>query len=112
MVFKILGIERTWKHHRQDFSRALARPRQIFITQSKVLATKVEEYYLKLSQSLAAEQRTSQESTRISFNKEQTDLIDEDEEDLYHSQLPDRFSALEDKHFPLFLTYDQVSATV
>ncbi|TCD62368.1 hypothetical protein EIP91_006977 [Steccherinum ochraceum] len=108
MIFKMLGIERTWEQTKEVFENAVSRPRQLFVTQSKVLAEKVEEYYAKLSQSLAAEQRSTQESTKLSTDKEQKGLVDRDEEDLHRGELPKRFGELEDKHFPLFLTYDQL----
>ncbi|THH32624.1 hypothetical protein EUX98_g1581 [Antrodiella citrinella] len=108
MIFKMLGIERTWEQSRELFQGTLSRPRQIFVTQSKVLAEKVEEYYAKLSQSLAAEQRSTQESSKISADKVQKGLVDHDEEELYRGDLPRRFGELEDKHFPLFVTYDQL----
>ncbi|KAH8101589.1 hypothetical protein BXZ70DRAFT_104267, partial [Cristinia sonorae] len=108
MIFKILGIERTWEQNREVFAGTISRPRQLFVTQSKVLAEKVEEYYAKLSQSLAAEQRSSEESAKLLADKEQKGLVDRDEEDLYRGDLPKRFGELEDKHFPLFITYDQL----
>lgn len=112
MIFKMLGIERTWDQNRDMFQGSISRPRQLFVTQSKVLAEKVEEYYAKLSQSLAAEQRSTQESSKLSTDKEQKGLVDRDEEDLYRGELPKRFGELEDSHFPLFLTYDQVSPCI
>ena len=110
MVFKMLGIERTWEQKREEFSGVIPRPRQMFVTQSRVLAEKVEEYYGKLSQSLAAEQRSSKESSQLAAEKEQMGMVDRDEEEVYHGKLPKRFGELEDKHFPLFLTYDQVTS--
>ena len=112
MVFKMLGIERTWEQNREEFAASISRPRQLFVTQSKVLAEKVEEYYAKLSQSLAAEQRSSQESSKILVDKEQKGLVDRDEEDFYRGELPKRFGELEENHFPLFLTYDQARCSL
>ena len=58
MIFKMLGIERTWEQNKEIFESTMSRPRQLFVTQSKVLAEKVAEYYANLSQSLAAEHRS------------------------------------------------------
>ncbi|KAH8101588.1 hypothetical protein BXZ70DRAFT_933981 [Cristinia sonorae] len=108
MIFKMLGIERTWEQSRELLGNDVNRPRQLFVTQSKVLAEKVEEYYAKLSQSLVAEHRSSQESSKMASDKREKGLVDHDEEEFYRGELPRRFSELEDKHFPLFLTYDQL----
>jgi hypothetical protein len=48
MLFKILGIQRAWEMSAVD----MPKPRQIFVTISRVLATKVEEYFTKLLESL------------------------------------------------------------
>jgi hypothetical protein len=104
MLFKMLGIERT--------RRKLDGPkvRQVFVTQSRVLADRVEEYFNNLIQSCAVESQTVEElEWRASKRKEiEKNLMELDEEDDSSSNLPSRFSQLEDKHFPLFLTFDKV----
>ena len=109
MVFKILGIERTYDTG--SFRGALAKPRQLFVTQSQVLAKKVEEYYTKLYQSHAtAHLSSAQLKEMVSKNRTRRErMVDEDEEIFYTSTLPRRYGALEDSHFPLFLTYNHVS---
>ena len=109
MVFKILGIERTYDTG--SFQGALAKPRQLFVTQSQVLAKKVEEYYAKLYQSHATAHLSPAELTEMASKKRtrRERMVDEDEEILYTSTLPRRYGALEDSHFPLFLTYNHVS---
>ncbi len=57
MLFKMLGIERAYTL-RKDSMR---KPRQIFVTQSRVLAGKVEEYFSKLLDSLATADKTKEE---------------------------------------------------
>lgn len=109
MVFKILGIERTYDTG--SFRGALAKPRQLFVTQSQVLAKKVDDYYAKLYQSHATAHLTpAQLKEMASKNRARRErMVDEDEEIFYTSTLPRRYGALEDSHFPLFLTYSHVS---
>jgi hypothetical protein len=105
MLFKMLGIERT--------GRKLEGPkvRQVFVTQSRVLAERVEEYFNNLIQSCAGDSQTAEElEWRAMKRKEiEKNLMELDEEDDSSSNLPVRFSELEDKHFPLFLTFEKVS---
>ncbi|KIY43108.1 hypothetical protein FISHEDRAFT_54171, partial [Fistulina hepatica ATCC 64428] len=108
MLFKMFGIERTYQvvcH--QD---TLPKPRQIFVTQSRVLAIKVQEAFAKLIKSLSVEGRSKEEILALAKEKKVTEtnaLIDYDEED-WQSDLPTRFSMLEDDHFPMFVTFDQL----
>lgn len=100
----MLGIERT---SRRIGERKI---RQVFVTQSRVLAEKVEEYFNNMIQSCAGEFQTAEElEWRASRRKEvEKDLVELDEEDESLSNLPARFCDLEDKHFPLFVTFDKV----
>ena len=110
-MFKMLGIERTWDNLRDTFHDTFPRPRQLFVTQSRVLAEKVEEYYRKLSQSHAAAQRTAEESHQLADAKQATHdqgLVDRDEEEFWRGDLPKSYGELKDEHFPLFLTFDHV----
>lgn len=104
MLFKMLGIERT---SRRSGERRI---RQVFVTQSRVLAEKVEEYFNNMIQSCAGALQSAEElEWRASRRKEiEKDLVELDEEDESLSNLPSRFSELEDKHFPLFVTFDKV----
>lgn len=107
MLFKILGIERAW----QVLGDGSPRPRQLFVTQSRVLAEKVEEYFSKMSVSLASAARTTKELEELAARKRlQRDqgLVDRDEEVYQCGDLPQRFGELKDEHFPLFLTFDHV----
>ena len=107
MLFKLVGIERASK----QFPEMWDKPRQIFVTQSRVLATKVEEYYSKLMLSVEAASYTPEELRKMSQAIEkEMELIDLDDEEQWRSDLPIRFSELEDKHFPLFITYKRVCA--
>src|ERR1700761_8330810 len=55
MLFKMLGIENSWQQNRELRPN---RPRQLFVTQSRMLADKVEEYFIKLLQSLVLASKT------------------------------------------------------
>lgn len=105
MLFKMLGIERT--------ARALGeKVRQVFITQSRVLAEKVEESFNNMIQACSGELLSLEERIWRSERRTQSDkdLVELDEEDESSSNLPTRFSELEDKHFPLFLSFDKVGS--
>ena len=112
MLFKMLGIERTWDGMREELAGSMNHPRQVFVTQSRVLAERVEEYYKKLTESHLAAQRTAEESAAIAAAKKDRrarGLVNRDEEELHQGTLPKEFGDLKDEHFPLFLTFDQVS---
>ena len=107
MLFKMLGIERAWESRRDS----MPKPRQLFVTQSRVLAEKVEEYFVKLLDSLATASQSPTELLNIAKRKkEQQDqgLVDRDEEIYWRGDLPKRYGALKDEHFPMFVTYDHV----
>jgi hypothetical protein len=77
-----------------------------------VLAGKVEEYFLKLMESLVMGSHSLQELAVIVKNKpvrqDEDGLIDVDDEENWRDDLPKQFSLLEEKHFPLSITYDKV----
>ena len=105
MLFKMLGIEHAWKQLPDKWDK----PRQIFVTQSRVLATKVGEYFSKLMLSLEAASHSPEELREMGKNiEEDMELIDLDDLDQWRSDLPRRFSKLTDANFPLFITYDLV----
>ncbi|KAG2091484.1 uncharacterized protein F5147DRAFT_822994 [Suillus discolor] len=108
MLFKILGIQRAWEMSAVD----MPKPRQIFVTKSRVLATKVEEYFTKLLESLALAGYTLEELAKMKAQSVQEGLVDLD--DLPDSQMniPMKYSELEDKHFPLFVTFDRLSKMI
>jgi hypothetical protein len=111
MLFKMLGIEQAFKL-KQD---SMAKPRQIFVTQSKVLATKVEEYFSKLLDSLSTAGRSTQELAQLAkeqkLQSREHGLIDLDDDINWRADLPSKFSLLKDEQFPLFLTFDRVRNT-
>jgi hypothetical protein len=105
MLFKMLGMQHTWQQH-PDMG---PKPRQVFVTQSRVLATKVEEYFAKLMCALEAAAYSPEELRMMDKDIEQEiDFVDQEDNDQWRSDLPERFSKLLDEHFPLFITYDRV----
>ncbi|KAG2096318.1 uncharacterized protein F5147DRAFT_818420 [Suillus discolor] len=86
MLFKILGIQ--------------------------VLAMRAEEYFTKLLESLALAGYTLEELAKMKAQSVQEGLVDLD--DLPESQMsiPMTYSELEDKHFPLFVTFDRLAKMV
>ncbi|KII86508.1 hypothetical protein PLICRDRAFT_44106 [Plicaturopsis crispa FD-325 SS-3] len=112
MLFKMLGIERAWELHADD----VPKPRQVFVTQSRVLAEKVEEYFSKLLQSLATASASLQDLAKLSKSaknqREEAMLVDRDDEVNWRADLPGCFSELRDDHFPLFITFDQLSKLI
>ena len=105
MLFKMLGIQRTWEQYPDMWPK----PRQVFVTQSRVLATKVEQYFAKLMSSLEVAVYPPEELREMGKVIEQEiELVDQDDNEQWRSDLPKKFSELSDKHFPLFITYDRV----
>ncbi|KAK0245294.1 hypothetical protein EDD85DRAFT_13428 [Armillaria nabsnona] len=105
ILFKMLLIERTF----QVTESGLPHPRQIFITKSRILAKKAQEYFAKLSNSLAVASQLSVDPTNLTRAPQyQTDLgvIDVDDVVDWRTDLPRKYSELEEKHFPLFITFD------
>lgn len=87
------------------------RPRQLFVTQSRVLAERVEDYYGKLQLYVSTEKCTPaqlKEMATKGVTQKHQRLVDADEEVYWQADLPQRYGALEDRHFPMFLTYDHV----
>ena len=105
MLFKMLSIQHTW----QQYPDLGPKPRQVFVTQSRVLATKVEEYFAKLMSSLEASAYSLEELRMMEKDVEQEiEFVDQDDDGQWRSDLPEKFSELVDEHFPLFTTYDRV----
>jgi hypothetical protein len=104
MLFKILGIQRAWELSAVD----MPKPRQIFVTKSGLLAKEVKKYFTKLLESLAMAGYTLQEIAKLNAQSMEDDLIDLDDIPESQMNVPARYSQLEDKHFPLFVTFDKV----
>lgn len=108
MLFKMLWIERAYSMSSEDS----VRPRQVFITKSRVLVGKVEEHFFKYLESLAAGSPEHQDAFKRMKNRVVEDgfLVHQDDIGEWRNDLPQRYSELEDHHFPLFITFDTVSA--
>ncbi|CUA74878.1 TPR and ankyrin repeat-containing protein 1 [Rhizoctonia solani] len=103
IVFKMIGIEKLFEQMEE-----VAKPRQVFVTQSRVLAQRVQEYY----QSLVTSSSDTPDKPSKSPEDEEHVLADLDDEDASAFGLPPKYSMLEDRHFPLFLTFDQASRSL
>ncbi|KAG2132368.1 hypothetical protein DEU56DRAFT_981701 [Suillus clintonianus] len=108
MLFKILGIQRAWQSSAID----MPKPRQIFVTKSIMLATEVEEYFTRLLESLAMGGYTLHEIAKLRAQRIEADLIDLDDAPESQVNVPTRYSQLEDKHFPLFVTFDRLAKMI
>ncbi|KAN0138675.1 hypothetical protein V8E53_003663, partial [Lactarius tabidus] len=112
MLFKMLGIENSWQQNRELRPN---RPRQLFVTQSRMLAEKVEEYFIKLFRSLVLASKSEggiSDLLERQKNREEAGLVDQDEATNWREDLPQRFSELQDTHFPMFITFDKLSAMI
>ena len=103
MLFKMLAIQRTW----QQYPDMRPKPRQVFVTQSPVLAKKVGEHFVKLTLSFETGAHSLEEPHMLQIGQE-FDLIDPDDNTQWKLDLPEKYSDLSDEHLPLFITYDRV----
>ncbi|KAF8838026.1 hypothetical protein BDN67DRAFT_972122 [Paxillus ammoniavirescens] len=108
MLFKMLGIQRAWEMQ----NSGMPKPRQVFVTKSSVLATKVEEYFTKLLESLALAGYSLEELKKMKARNTTTGLVDADDVPDNRSGIPQRYSALEEGHFPLFVTFDKLARMI
>lgn len=90
MIYKMLEIEA--RHALRDLG--MPKPLQLFVTKSCILQRKVQEYYDKIEDAVWVSQlgkkHSSNEARRRQLAK------------------PRSFSELNDDHFPLFITHDDV----
>ena len=111
IVFKILGIERAW----QNEGCVGPRPRQLFVTKSRLLAEKVERDYVSLLYSLSKSSDAPlyvRERVQRWNSRRKKEIFNPDDTDSARDDLPGKFSELRDSDFPLFLTMDTVSASL
>jgi hypothetical protein len=107
IVFKIFGIERAW----QNRGCVGPRPRQMFITKSQLLANKVEHDYVNLLFSLSSGPDTPKyvrERIQHWNERRRNNVLDPDDVEGTRDDLPEKYSELQDSHFPLFITVDSV----
>jgi hypothetical protein len=108
MLFRMLLVERSF----QLGGQLGPRPRQIFVTQSPVLARKVKEYFDMLMNSFSmaglSQEDMLMKAKRPLVASERKLLGEEDRRDGYMN-LPQRFSKLQDKDFPVITTVEKVT---
>jgi hypothetical protein len=110
MLFKMLLIERGY----QLSDKIRERPRQMFVTKSRHLAGRVEELFITYFSSLSfashiEEQPSNFDLMRIDARRsDEENIFNEDDDPTWRNDLPVRFSDLEEKHFPLFITFNHV----
>ena len=116
MLFKMLAKERSWA---EFFQESTAKPRQLFVTQSQVLARNVQEYFARLTQAFATAGLSPKELRMIAATSQTkraealgSRMVNEDEEIhvYWNGTLPRRYGELKDSDFPMFLTYDHVGS--
>ncbi|KAG8970160.1 hypothetical protein FRC03_011178 [Tulasnella sp. 419] len=104
MLFKMIALEKAAQHSSSTI-------RQLFVTQSRVLAARVEEYFKNLLSSSfpSIYQSATGHQEKEKTKEKEKDLLELDDEVEDDSRLPAKWSDLEQRHFPLFITFDQVS---
>ncbi|KAI6137065.1 hypothetical protein F5141DRAFT_66436 [Pisolithus sp. B1] len=107
MLFKMLGIQQAWQLHFECSD--IPRPRQIFVTTSHMLANNVEKCFRKFMNSLSLAGCTLDELAKLQSRHVDLGLVDSDN---VSGTLPQRFSELEDRHFPLFLPFERLARMI
>ncbi|KAI6011661.1 hypothetical protein BKA83DRAFT_630943 [Pisolithus microcarpus] len=110
MLFKMLGIHRAWQLDSEGSD--IPRPRQIFVTKSAPLANKVGKYFVKLLESLSLAGCMLEELATLKSRYMDLGLVDNDDVPDIQSGIPQRYSELQDHHFPLFLTFDRLARMI
>lgn len=111
MIFKMVGIEKAW----YESDRQLPRPRQVFVTKSRMLADKVEDYLMKLLSSTIPTEGSGDYASVARWRRQGPrvrDMINIEEDDQWRADLPRKFSELGEEHFPLAVPFDVVCPTV
>ncbi|KAG8926503.1 hypothetical protein FRC01_008764 [Tulasnella sp. 417] len=96
MLFRMIGLDIATEKSGQPL-------RQMFVTQSRTLARRVRSYCMQLRQTEVNEVGAVAGDTMAGLS-----LLEMDESAEEEGALPEKFSELEDAHFPLFLNYDQL----
>ncbi|VDB86827.1 unnamed protein product [Peniophora sp. CBMAI 1063] len=109
VFFKIAGIERAWA---QLPDGQMPRPRQVFVTRSPHLVHHVENEFVAFARSEAvasnAPPHLVSRANQIREQKRERHF----EDGAWRADLPRRFSELQDEHFPLFVTFDDLCTMV
>ncbi|KAJ7725516.1 hypothetical protein DFH07DRAFT_853912 [Mycena maculata] len=106
MLYKMLLVEADYEISQEENpNQEIPKRRQLFVTQSRILAEKVEEHFTKLS---AGYRPSANAEKATKANTATAALVDIDDELNWRSDLPTRYSDLRDEHFPLFVTFDRL----
>ena len=96
MMYKIVSIERGWTAS----AWGLMKPRQLFVTRSRMLVGEVQRTTDELMESFRLTE-LNQEELKDIRNRQ-------GEPEQHRQALPKKWSKLEDCHFPLFVAFDKV----
>jgi hypothetical protein len=100
MLYKMLLIEAS----SEQSSPETRKSRQLFVTQSRILADKVGEHFAKL---LGGYQPAAISENVKAARRADRALVDVEESD-WRADLPKKYSDLQGTDFPLFVSFDQV----
>ncbi|KAI1785417.1 hypothetical protein LXA43DRAFT_899902 [Ganoderma leucocontextum] len=96
MMYKIVSIEWGWS----SSSWGLSKPRQLFVTRSRMLAGEVQRTTDQLIESFRLAELNQEELVYLRRRQ--------DEQEERRRPLPKKWSQLEDDHFPLFIGFDKL----
>ncbi|KAJ6573822.1 hypothetical protein DFH09DRAFT_1361892 [Mycena vulgaris] len=105
MLYKMLLIEASSS---ESSAPKTIKSRQLFVTQSRILADKVGEHFGKL----LGGHRPSAVSENVKAAKKADRALVVDEERDWRSDLPRKYSDLQDTDFPLFVSFDQLCTMI
>lgn len=100
-MYKIVAVMRSW----ELWGSERAKPRLMFVTRSSMLADQVHSTTSRLLEAFRLASLTDDE-LNLEVNSQRMPPEHLDESERRHN-LPRTWSALEDKHFPLFVTIDE-----
>ncbi|KAJ7843035.1 hypothetical protein B0H13DRAFT_2364932 [Mycena leptocephala] len=104
MLYKMLLIEASSELSTPETRKS----RQLFVTQSRMLADKVREYFAKL---LGGYQPSAISENFKAARRADRALVDVEESD-WRTDLPKKYSDLQDTDFPLFVSFDQLCTMI
>ncbi|TBU23100.1 P-loop containing nucleoside triphosphate hydrolase protein, partial [Dichomitus squalens] len=97
MMYKIVAIEHGWA---SSYTWGLTKPRQLFVTRSRMLAGQVHRTVNEVLESFRLAEMTQAELAELRTRRDQPEEL--------RRPVPKKWSQLDDDHFPLFLSFDQV----
>ncbi|KAK4705245.1 hypothetical protein P7C70_g960, partial [Phenoliferia sp. Uapishka_3] len=106
ILLRILSYQKAEEAHPNIMETFL---RQVFITQSNLLASKVRKYYESIWRTFASSGLSKEEAAKLAIARAtaaRDDLEDVEDESAGLRGLPSRFSELTAEHYPLFVSWD------